>query len=345
MHSQRWRRSLIWLLLGLLGAASVSSWGQAPIEASPHLRPVIAQSQRDGLLLGLDFGLTLGGWELGAGGAYGLLSQTGRFRTGIQYEKAVGLSYGDWPTSLVLGRQGEQGVHLAIDLIALNRLLGSEGTALLAAILEQSRLQGTGFLGRLWPGESEIEGPDVRYVHLSGFIHWPLPLGIALETRGEFLFGQPLREPESSFQTFFSSTKLWADQTALEFQLGELDNPAELAGFRFNLGLRSYPSAFAGNRFLLVSVEQGFEVLSTQVFQLDLSSILGPRLGWIPVQLRVLSSVFFEGGIVFGEQDEPDEVLFGWGTSLSFPDLDVKINLAVNRAGIPVLAVEAGVLP
>ena len=287
--------------------------------------------------------MTLEGWELEAGGAYGLLSQTGRFRTGVQYEKAIGLSYGDWPTSLVLGRQGEQGIHLAIDLIALNRLLGSEGGPLLASILQQSRLQGTGFLGQLWPGEGETEGPDVRYVHLSGFIHWPLPLGIALETRGESLFGQPLREPESSFQTFFSSTKLWADQTTLEFRLGELDNPVGLAGFRFNLGLRSYPSAFAGNRFLLATLEQGFEVVSA--FQLDLSGILGPRLGWIPVQLRVVSSVFFEGGIVLGEGDQPDELLFGWGTSLRFPDLDVKVNLAVNRKGMPVLAVEAGVLP
>jgi hypothetical protein len=306
---------------------------------------VITQSHRDGLLLGLDFGLAFGSWQLEAGGAFGFVSRTGRFRTGMEYAQALGVSYLDWPSSLVLGRQGEQGVHLTLDLIALNRLLGNPGTGLLADILQQSRLQGTGFQGRLWPGEGEAEGPSVRYLHVRGSLHWPLPLGISLETRGELLLGQPTEAPGSSFQTFFNSSRLWVEQTSLEFQLGGLENPAGLAGFRFDLGLRSYPAAMAGHRFLLASLEQGFDVLSIQLYDLDLSGLLGPRLARIPVQLRVLSSVFFEGGVVFGQGDRPQEVLFGWGTSLSFPDLDVKMNLAVNRKGIPVLAIEAGVLP
>ena len=349
MRNRGWSYCFLSLIMILLGAANLMSWGQEPQltreDVIPRLRPVITQGHRDGLLLGIDFGLMLEGWELGAGGAYGLLSQAGRFRTGVAYEKAIGLSYGDWPTSFVLGRQGEQGIHLSLDLIALNRLLGNPGVGLLEAMLRQSKLQGTGFLGELWPGEGEKQGPAVRYLHLSGFIHWPLPLGMSLETRGELMIGQPLQNPENLFQTFFSSSRIWVDQTTMEFRLGELDNPAGLAGFRFDLGLHSYPNAFAGRRFLLGTLEQGFEVLTTQLFQLDLSGILGPRLGWIPVKLRVLSSVFFEGGIVFGDEDHMQELLFGWGTSLSFPDLDVKINLAVNREGMPVLAVEAGVLP
>ncbi len=349
MSDRGWRYSWAWLTLGLVALSGFSGWSQEqqPIGAIPHLRPVIAESHRDGLLLGLDFALTLEGLglELEAGGAYGVLSQMGRFRTGLQYQNALRISYGDWPSSLVFGRQGEQGIHASLDLLALNRLLGSEGEGLLGAVLQQSQLQGTGFLGRLWPGEGEMEGPDVRYFHLSGFLHWPLPLGITLETRGEFLFGQPLTDLESSFQTFFSSTRLWVDETTLEFRLGELDNPADLPGFRFNLGLRSYPASFAGHRFFLFSLEQGFEVLSAQIFQLDLRDILGERLGWIPVRLRLLSSVFFEGGMVLGDGEESNEVLFGWGTSLSFPDLNVNISLAVTRDGVPVLTVEAGVLP
>lgn len=328
--------ALIWLLL--LG---VSGFCQ---EVSPHLRPVIAQSDRDGLLLGLDFRLTFGPWELGAGGAWGFASQAARFRTHVQYLRALGLSYGDWPQSLVLGRQGEQGIRLTTDLIAINRLLGGE-EGVLAEILRRSQLRGTGFQGKLWPGEGEDEGPEVRYLHLKGLIHLPLPFGISLETRGEFLFGQPLEAPERSFQTFFSSSRLWVDQTTLELRLGELDNPADLAGFRFNLGLRSYPAAFAGERFLLASIEQRFEVLSRHLFRLDLSGILGPEWGWIPVHLRVLSSVFFEGGVVFGEGDRQDMILFGWGTSLIFPDLELRVDLAVNREGLPQLTVETGVLP
>jgi hypothetical protein len=342
-----WLLDAVVVLLVL--AIGVSSWGQEgglfPTEVSPRLRPVITQGHRDGLLLGLDLDLILGGWEMGVGGAFGMISQAGRFRTGVRYGQVAGLSYGDWPTSLVLGRQGEQGIHLTLDLIALNRLLGPGRESLLAEILRRSRLQGTGFWGRLWPGENEADGPEVRYVHLRGFIHWPLPAGIALETQGEFLLGHPLQATEIPFQTFFSVSRLWVDRTSLEVRLGELDNPAGLAGFRFDLGLRSYPDAFGGNRFFLVTLEQGFEVFSSRLFDLDLTEILGARLGWIPVKLRVLSSVFFEGGLVLGGGESPSEVLFGWGTSLSFPDLDVKVHLAVNRAGQPVLAVEAGVLP
>ncbi len=341
----------IWLVLVLLGIVTLgeSSWGQLqqpPPQASPRLRPVIAQSRIDGLLLGLDLQLTFGAWELRAGGAYGLLSQAGRFRTRIQYLQAIGFSYGDWPTSLVLGRSGEQGLHLTIDLIALRRLLGDAEGGLLAEILKQSRLEGTGFLGRLWPGEGETEGPQVGYLHLRGFIHWPLPFGTTFEARGEFLYGQP-EATERPFQTFFSSSRVWVDQTSLELRLGELDNPVGLKGFRFDLGLRSYPEAVAGHRFLLASLEQRFELFSGYLGSLDLTSLLGPVLGWFPVHLRMKSSVFFEGGLVLGEGDplSPDQVLFGWGTALLLPDLGAQVSIAINREGMPVLKVEAGVLP
>lgn len=329
---------VVGVLLGLKGI-----WGEGQV--SPHLRPVITESRRDGLLLGFDFGLTLGDWRMGVGGAYGLMSRAARFRTGVGYMDAVELSYGDWPKSGVLGREGERGLHLTADLIALNRILSGEVGGLLGEILKQSRLQATGFIGDLWPGEGEQEGPAVRYVHLSGFIHWPLPLGIALETRGEFLFGQTLPEAEHSFQTVFSSSKLWAGETTLELQMGELENPADLSGFRFNLGLRSYAGTFEGERFLLVSLERRFEALSVHLFRLDLTGLLGPRLGWVPVNLHVLSSIFFEGGMVFGGGERPDEVLFGWGTSLIFPDLELRVDLAVNREGVPRITVQTGILP
>jgi len=318
-------------------------WGEGQV--SPHLRPVITESRRDGFLLGFDFGLTLGDWNLDVGGAYGLVSRAARFRTGVQYAEAAALSYGDWPKSWVLGREGERGLHLTADLIALNSLLSGEVEGLLGEILKQSRLQGTGFIGDLWPGEEEQAGPAVRYLHLGGVIHWPLPLGIALETRGEFLFGQTLPEAEHSFQTVFSSTRLQAEEATLELQMGELENPANLAGFRFNLGLRSYAGTFEGDRFFLVSLERRFEALSVHLFRLDLRGLLGPRLGWIPIDLHLLSSIFFEGGVVFGRGDRPDEVLFGWGTSFILPDLELRVDLAVNREGVPRFTVQTGILP
>ena len=320
------------------------------ITVSPQLRPVITESDRDGLLLGLDLRLDLrllrfGAWELGAGGAYGLRSQAGRYRTSFSFGEIAGISYGDWPASLVLGRQGEQGIHLTSDLIALDRLLIGDPGGLLGEVLQRSKLQGTGFIGALWPGEDEAEGPNVRYAHLKGFLHWPLPWGFLLESQGELLIGQLRDAPERSFQTFFSSTRLWVDQTALEIQLGELENPADLRGFRFDLGLRSYPTPFEGDRFVLGSLQQQFEVLSVFLAPLDLTALLGPRLGWIPARLKMSLSVFLEGGVVFGGEDRPEELLFGWGTSLVFPDLDLKIHIAINREGRPNLVIETGVLP
>jgi len=333
---------LIIVALGaVLGLSEI--WGEGQVR--PHLRPVITEGRRDGLLLGFDFGLALGDWSLDVGGAYGLVSRMARFRTGVGYAEAVALSYGDWPKSWVLGREGERGLHLRVDLIALDRLLSGEAGGLLGEILKQSRLQGTGFIGDLWPGEGEQEGPAVRYLHLGGVIHWPLPLGIALETRGEFLFGQTLPGAEHSFQTAFSSTKLQAGEATLELKMGELENPANLLGFRFNLGLRSYAGTFEGDRFFLISLERRFEALSAHLFYLDLRGLLGPRLGWIPIDLHLSSAIFFEGGIVFGRGDRPDEVLFGWGTSFIFPDLELRVDLAVNREGVPRLTVQTGILP
>lgn len=320
---------------------------EAPLVV-PRLQPVIAQSARDGLLLGGDFRLAIGAWEVGLGGAYGFESRRARYRTSLGYQQAVELSYGDWPKSFVLGRQGEQGVHVAVDLIALYRLLQGErltgGWEFLAEALARSQLRGTGFLGRLWPGEGEEEGPEVRYLHLRGFIHWPLPRGGAFETRGELLFGQPTRTA-GLFQTFFSASRLQVAQTTLEWQLGELDNPAGLPGFQFDLGLRSYPQSLVGDRFLLILLERRFEVVSGFLQPIDLTALLGPELGWIPVHVSLQASIFFEGGAVFRGGGAAMNVLFGWGASLLVPEIDLQITWAINRQGEPSLTIRTSVLP
>gem|GEM_PF-2853067 len=350
------------LLLAWVGglAAAPSGWAQEPAPgpqegpaAVPELRPVILQSERDGLLLGLDFRLDLrlppwGTWELGSGGVLGLESRRLRFRTGLGWEGVVGVSYGDWPSSLVLGRQGEAGSRVTADLVALYRVLAGPRQDFLAPVLERSELQGTGFWGRLWPGPDEEEGPEVRYLHLKGFLYWPLPWGIVLESRGEFLHGRPLLTPERTFQTFFTRTELRAGDTSLRVELGELDNPAELPGFRFRLGLRSYPEPVPGERFLLASLERRFDVVEAFLGALDLTFLLGPDRGWVPLYLRVSSTLFFEGGLVRGVETPETEtagILFGWGISLSFPDLDLDVDVGINRAGQPRLRITTGVLP
>lgn len=318
----------------------------------PRLRPVIVQSEQDGLMLGVDFRLDLrlpglGTWRLGTGGLLGWESRRTRFRTSLGWGDVVGVSYGDWPSSRVLGRRGEAGARLTADLVALYRVLAGPRRDLLARILARSELQGTGFWGELWPGPDEELGPEVRYLHLKGFLHWPLPWGIVLESRGEFLHGRPSLTPERTFQTFFNALELQAGETTLRLELGELDNPAELPGFRFRLGLRSYPEPVAGERFLLASLERRFDVVEAFLGALDLTFLLGPDLGWIPVYLRVSSTLFFEGGVVWNGDvaKEPETVLFGWGVSLSFPDLDLDVDVGINQEGEPRLRITAGVLP
>jgi len=314
---------------------------------TPRLRPLLLQSEADGLLVGLDLRLDLqlprwGGWTVESGGLLGLESRRLRFRTSLGWAEVVRISYGDWPRSRVLGRQGEVGAHLTADLVALARVLTGPRQGLLDRVLERSELQGTGFWGRLWPGPDEGAGPPVRYFHLKGFLHWPLPGGAVWESRGEFLYGQPLLDPQRAFQTFFSAAELRWGEAALRVRLGELANPAELAGFRFRLGLRSYPDPIAGERFLIASLERRFDVLEAFLGALDVTALLGPDRGWIPVYLRVSTTLFFEGGAVWGRERH---ILFGWGIVLSFPDLDVDVGVGVNRAGELRFRFQAGVLP
>ena len=330
---------------------------EGPSAVVERFAPIIAQSARDGLLLGWDFRLAVGPWEVGVGGAYGVESHRVRYRTSFGYRRALEVSYGDWPRSFVLGREGEQGTRLSIDLIGLYRLLQGEGLRLewapLEAALARSQLRGTGFLGRLWPGagagegegEGEGPGPEVRYAHLRGFTHWPLPGG-ALETRGELLFGQTV-PAAAPFQTFFSASRLRLGPLTLEWRLGELDNPAGLPGFRFDLGLRSYPRPIVGDRFWLVMLERRFEVVSGFLAPIDLRDLLGPELGWIPVRASLQASIFFEGGAVFRDESEGSgmSVLFGWGASFLVPEIDLQATLAVNRRGEPSLTIRTGILP
>lgn len=353
MAELRAKRRFVYGMLVAIGAAVLGAGigghpaqpPMEPLEVTPHLHPVITDSRRDGLLLGLDFRLSWREWAIEVGGAYGLDSRAVRFTSGLRYHEALELSYGDWPQSPVQGREGEEGGHVAVDLISLYRLLGGRDAGVLGQILQKSRLRGSGFVGTLWPDSREEESPSVRYAHLDGFVHWPLPWGVVLETRGELLYGRPTPERQRSFQTFYSSTRLRVGTTSFAFRMGSLENPAGLAGFRFDLGLRSYPRSFQGERFFLATLERQYELLSTHLFRLDLAALLGPELGGIPVWLNALASVFFEGGIVFDREAQAGGILFGWGVSLLLPDLETRIDLGVSREGGPVLSLETGVRP
>jgi len=321
------------LSVSLANAAVILGQTDAPDGSpavTPGLRPVITSSERDGLLLGFNVDLGFSDWTTTVGGAYGLNSRAVRYTTGLDYREVASISYGDWPDSHVRGREGEAGIHVGADLIALYRWLGGEETGLVGQAIQQSTLSGTGFVGELWPLETTLQ--------------WPLPFGFHLETRGEYLAGQPLASPDQTFSTFHSRTRLSAGQTQLQFEMGSLDNPVDLPGLQFDLGLRSYGERVQAERYVLASVEQQHHLFTASLFQLNLAQIFGAGAGTLPVNMRLLGSVFFEGGWIL---DEPvsEGALFGWGLSLFWPELETRLTVGVNREGEPNLALETGVLP
>ncbi|MBI1730112.1 hypothetical protein HY229_04865 [Candidatus Acetothermia bacterium] len=345
------------LVISFLFSLFVSGFSQAASaqiaqierdDVSQSIRPVIFQSERDGLLLGLDFRLLISTLEFGIGGAWGPVTGATRYRASFDYSQMISFSYGDWPESLVLGRQGENGERLSVDLVKFYRWLhNSSEDGLLDKILAGSSFQGTGFTGHLWPGPGEDAGPEVRYGYLSALIKWPVISGIDLDTTGNFLLGQSAKDPTHIFQIFTSSTKVSLDHLDLNLRVGSLENPAGLAGLQLNLGLRSYPRNFSGNRFMLATLERTFDLFSQRLFVIDLTGLLGSQLGWIPIDLQGDISFFMEGGVILNDEvkDKIDQIFFGWGTSLSFPDLRMRIDLAVNREGNPSLTIETGLLP
>lgn len=349
----RWARRAVLVVIGfglVIWGVGPSALGQTDTSentpaVTPSLRPVITSSERDGLLLGFNVDLGFSDWVTTVGGAYGLTSRAVRYTAGLSYREGLSLSYGDWPDSHVRGREGEAGIHAGADLIALYRWLGGEETGLVGRAIRQSTLRGTGFAGDLWPLETlEEEAPSVRYLNLNSTLQWPLPLGVQLETRGEYLTGRPLASPEQAFSTFYGRTRLSAGQTQIQFEMGSLDNPVDLPGLTFDLGLRSYGERIQAERYVLASVEQQHHLFTTSLFRVNLSQIFGAGAGTLPVDMRLLGSVFFEGGWIL---DEPSSegALFGWGVSLFWPELETRLTVGVNREGSPTLSLETGVLP
>jgi hypothetical protein len=337
------------LLFPVLGYTQAEQPNDEVVRPIFTFRPVINEGLRDGVLLGGEFGLGVQAlreiFQINVGLAFGLKSLLPRLRTSVDYAKTVSFSYGDWPESLVLGREGEQGVHLAADLIRFYNVLDTVDRGFFSRVVEKSRFRGTGFIGNLWPNLGEEAGPEVRYGHLNAVIHWPLSRNYSIQTIGEYLFGQLINDLERNFQTFSSASKLTLNQLLLEVRVGEVQNPVELPEFELNLGLRSYPANVSADRFVVAHIERKFDILSAYVFRLDLTNLLGPQLGWIPLRLKLESTVFFEGAALLNRENEIEEILFGWGTSLVFPDLQLRIDLAVNREGSPSLKLETGVVP
>ena len=271
----------------------------------------------------------------------------------LDYANLISLSYGDWPESLVLRRQGEQGIHVTGDVIALYRELtqagfdvaSSRNSSFIEQMLQGSSLRGTVFEGVLWDVPGETNMPEVQYAHLDASVLWPFSSSFTVATIGRLLVGRSAIAPDKTFQAFTSTTRFAIGELGFDVRVGGVENDSELPAFQLELGLRSYPDRFTGDRFVLGQLERRFDIVSQHVTQLDLTPALGWPLGWIPIYLKVESSIYFEGGVILDNQNQLNELLFGWGAALIFPDLLMRVDVAVNREGEPRLIIETGFLP
>ena len=359
MHNQSlrvWLRVLLVILIAIL-IPSAGHYAMAqlsdvdPEDINPSLLPVIIQGHRDGLLLGGDFRIPVDKFEVGIGSAFGFRSRAARVRTVLDYNRLIALSYGDWPESLVLRRTGEQGIKVTGDVIALYRALARTGSAhggpsgFIENMLQGSRLRGTLFEGVLWDVPGEAEMPEVQYAHLDASVLWPFSSGFSVATIGRLLIGRSALAPDSTFQAFTSTTRFVIGKLGMDIRMGGVENDSQLPDFQLELGLKSYPDRFTGNRFVLGQMERRFDILSQYITQLDLTPLLGLPLGWIPIYLDVDSSVYFEGGVILDNQNQLNEILFGWGAAFILPTLQTRVDVAVNRDGEARLIIETGFLP
>ncbi len=321
--------ALLWGWSPTLVAQNAPAVQSAPRKATPHWRcPLISQTSRDGLLLGCELRLSvvLGdlNWEPGLGAIYGFGSRAIYYRYSLSIASLLSLGYRDWPGSLVLGREGERGLHLGLEW---------QGVSL------------NGFYGTLWPTPREAQAPAVGYLQLNRQFQWTLPLGARLRLQGEALLGWRLAAPPAEyFRTLLGSAQLELGHTTVRLQLGRLANPAGLADLRFRFSLRSYPATLQGDRILVASLERRFDLWTIHFAAIDLSRLLGLPLGRVPVLLRTQGALFFEGGEVWLDGVAQGGVLFGWGVALLFPDLDLRLDAAFNAAGRPRLHLSGALL-
>ncbi len=341
--------SFLGLLLGwapLLNAQQNPSPVQTASRAVSHWRfPLILQSGRDGLLLGFDLRLTvnvgeLGVWEPTVGVVYGLGSGALHYRSGVTVAGLLSGEYRDWPGSPVLGREGERGIGLALDLSSL------ELPQFYSALLNGLTLRG--FYGTLWQTPRESQEPLVSYLYASEQLQWDLPLGTRVQLQGQGLLGAQLIATQTEFfRTFSTSAQLTLDQTTFQLQYGQLENPVGLADLRFRFGLRSYPASFQGDRYLVGSLERRFDLFTVEFARLggiDLSGLLELVGGSVPVRLRAQGALFFEGGEVWLKGISQGGVLSGWGVGLIFPDLAFRLDLTFNAQGEPRLHLQSALV-
>ena len=249
------RRFVIIALLAFgLCLGALAELGQAQ-----PVRPVYTTTSKDGRLVGFDTNLPAIGdlWKPRAALAYGFDSGRFRYQAGLRVttglslpliDQRIGnpsLAIVDWPSSPILGREGQSGVEAGL----------SFGEA-----------RATGFVGSLW-GRGDQPDREVGYVRVDSGTSFDLPHGVRAHTDSVMTFGALMDGSTlgETFQANTGSVGLTLGGFSARVNYGSLSNAADLAGFEFTTGVPGLGGPLTGERYWKLTLSRSFPMYETAI--------------------------------------------------------------------------------
>lgn len=226
--------------------------------------PIIEENSVDGLLLGAEGNYRFfDRLEPSLGVAYGLQSQKIRYKAGVNAwlnPQSVGaLLMLDWPRTPVLGRIGESGFKITLDLS------GQEGW-LERVIGGSSRFFMSSFFGTLWPWPHDPHPPDIAYVMLESRRSFHLPFGIEIGVFQQALVGWwQLGVLPSQFIYSQTQLSLRRELFSLSISYGTLENESKFPDFIFAQSVKGESISLKGEQFWSIQFERAFDVFAVPV--------------------------------------------------------------------------------
>lgn len=324
-------------------------------QAQP-VRPVYTTTSKDGRLVGFDTNLpAIGGlWKPRAAAAYGFDSGRFRYQAGLKVTTGVSipvvdqrvgnpsLAVVDWPSSPILGREGQSGVELGISV---------------------GETRATGFVGSLW-GRDDQPDRNVGYIQLDSGTSFDLAYGVRARTNSVMTFGALMDGSTlgKTFQSNRGSVSLSLDGFSANVRYGSLTNAADLAGYEFSTGVPGLGGSLTGERYWQLTLSRSFSMYETGIplpvppewpntlpteIPLTLRGDIGVHVANADRRSEAKSESPDGSSETTGAQqaDSPDEIDMEWTSKMGFSwtasltlsvrNVSVKARLAVPQDGSP----------
>ena len=369
---RNFNRSLILFILGIVIPSGA-------LAAQP-IQPVFTSTSLDGQLIGLETNnLEIGMWQPKLAIAFPL--DLAKIPEHIRYQLGLGIKTGyelpvvkeevgnigflvtNWPSTPVLGREGQTGVEL-------NANMG----------LTDYRA----FIGDLWPvGEDDHFTPvaffsnrssksfslpyDIRFSISSSGINGIVLPGTTEGVPGSITNFLDIMAQEEEFSDTFKSTTYSASLSVngmrLSGRYGTLENHAKLNRFEFVTGVRGVSQTLRGHKFWSFNVERNFNMYQTAIpihlpaqfadypfIPTELPVSLDSKLFFqVASATHVIEEVEADENLEEGEMPAPvpqpahvftsdeleTEILFSWGmsTTLTVYEFQVRAQIIFTQQG------------